>query len=341
MSAPLDASREGFVSETAVYDRKSMKTQDNNGASDMALHQVRTPNDLDVNVSEVVFLHHARHRNPYDGSKSMMAVGSSLNGITVQDNRSLTVKQRAQLIEDQISPVGFALERVVFKEEGIYQTNRGGLAVQTAGKASIRTTKEIPLGKMVRAVVPTHLSRTGRNRHHDGTPSTKAVLEMEPVETGASFAERTIRSILARNMDDDDVPPGFITAKEQAFSKIEDAAIMNYIGTQMAFSGSNFANVPHGMSDADTLSMTNLLATMQSPSGPPTAIQRRKEILRTIFDPSRNTTWFNSLPNDIQIKMIDSQNRCFSGYADLMRFEGDFLMGKCVRFKDGMADLLY
>lgn len=351
MGSDLPAKKEGLITQNSRYDRRSAENQKRNGGSSRALHKVFDPTDLDLVPDEVAFMVDARARSPYDTAKNMMTVMTSVCGMEVKDvPGSITAEQMAKLIEDQITPVGISMDRLPFKDEGGFQLPRTPIAVQTSGKATLRSELDIPVGSMVRVRVPTPADVRGRtiSNRVGGRPASKVVLELAPVNTGMSFAQRTLNTIILRNKGEDsdgDNNGGHFantTSEERAFTKIENSAIMDYVILNLKRNTID----QHGNPDTAGMADPAIETRMQNEVLPllnPTAqnLHERKRLIRSLFAPTENAVFFTSLATDeLKNRVADNKNQCFSAYADLMRLESNFVIGKCTRFNNHMADIL-
>lgn len=150
--------RVGYVSANAVFDRKSADIAKRNDAK-LALHEIYDPQDLDVLPDEIAFKVSGVHYSPYDGSRNALPILTSLNGLQAKefDDPNASEQAMAEAIEDSIVPMGIAIDRLEYKEATVMQMARKQVAVQTNGKTSLRAgqQKDIPIGAWVKAVVPT------------------------------------------------------------------------------------------------------------------------------------------------------------------------------------------
>ena len=322
----LPARQEGFISQNSLFDRRNAESQKREGGSQLALHQVHDATDLDVLPNEIAFVRKKTVHAPYDPAKKTMTILTSLNGMVVDAGvANADDASRAKNIEGDIIPVGIACDRIPYQNEGEFQMPRAPIAVQISGKTTLRSQREIPVGTMVRAHVPTQQEvreRTSSNRV-GGRPASKVVLELEPV-SAESFAARTLKAIQARA--DANANPTFITPKDIALKKIEDAAILNYY-------------LQRAMTDDLRPDEQDDVIDMIAQS--PVDVPARQETLRTIFSPDEKDAAL-ARPDSVKLRVyfINAQLGAFSGYADMMRIEDNFMLGKCTQYKKGVVDVL-
>ena len=104
--------------------------------------------------------------------------------------------------------------------------------------------------------------------------------------------------------------------------------------------------IKHGNPDTAGMADPAIETRMQNEVLPllnPTAqnLHERKRLIRSLFAPTENAVFFTSLATDeLKNRVADNKNQCFSAYADLMRLESNFVIGKCTRFNNHMADIL-
>lgn len=342
----LPATREGYISQNAQYDRRAAEDQKRHGSDDLALHPVYDATDLDMLPNEIAFVRTERSRNPYSSANAQMTAMTSLNGLTFgEEGRPSSDAVRAAMIEDRIVPVGVADDRIPFQTDGEFQLPRNPVAIQVSGKTTLRTQKEIGVGQFVCAKVPTKQEvreRRSSNRV-GGRPASKVVLELAPIADGGSFAARTRNAILERNSPNVPAVPNK-TPTERAYKNIEDAAIYSAMGRLFLrgiVPGGGIAD-PGAMENSvrDMAGRVNGLINPDPQS--PEALNERQTLLRVLFGGDDPRIERPNQPDAAAFfdKAINAQQKAFAAYADLLRIEGNFFMGRCTHYKKGVVDVL-
>lgn len=330
------AQTEGLVTVNSTYDRASAKEQHIDGASIHALHKVHVPNDLDVLPDEIAFMLSDRAgKNPYHPDKRIMSILTAVNGIKVHEN-GLTPLQKARSIQDMLVPVGVTMERIIYDSEGKSQVPANRLAVQVGGKASVRTDFDIPTGTFVKAVVP---DGTGYNSHRHragGRPVSKVTLDIKSVENGKSFADSVRDAIIMRNAVDSGIPD-FKTSKGIAYKKIEDGMILNMLSVSVTFMNIEGRDIAERK--ANVTRVKDILKMVEAVSGD--FITKRKHVLRSLMEPASDPEFWESFEDfNMKQKLVNSVTESLSGMADLLRLENKAVIGKCVSFGNGVADIV-
>lgn len=308
----------GFVSANGVFDRQSADKHRRNGNN--AFYPVHDTANLDIVQDEIAFKLVSQSNNPYGASRNRLPVLTSLNGMLVPAGENpKTDEENVALLQKQIVPMGIAVDRIEYAEESVHQMGRKQIAVQTNGVATVRSVKDkdIPIGTWVSAVVPLpnddspHRKALGGKVTLQIAPSFKSKEDPGPNDSrdhlgDTSFAQRYTDLILA-NKDYEGNDPVFLMCKSIWKDLFES---LSEIANRVAEEAEKAAE--EDGADADDVAA----AARQA------AITVNKKLA-------------NEKENQ---KIVISQH--LATLSDLVRMEATQVLGKVIRAKNGVYDVV-